>query len=389
MKYYLIAGEASGDLHASKLMEALCKNDSSAEFRYYGGDCMKAAGGTCVRHFKEIAYMGFVPVLAHLDVILKARRDCKRDISEWQPDVVILVDYAGFNLNIAKFVKTATVFKGRRPRVFYYISPKIWAWKEGRIKQFRKYVDELFCILPFEKDFFEGKHHYSVHYTGNPTASEVKEFQASYHDCKETFCAKYGLDSRPVIALLAGSRKQEIKDSLPMMARVAERYSGYQFVVAGVSSVDNDFYDRILRGSRVKKVTGATYELLFHAVCALVTSGTATLETCCFNVPQVVMYKTILPRISRFVWDNFFKVKYISLVNLIAGKEVVAEMMAEKFRFELVCRELDKILPGASGRTVMLEEYGNVRAKLGDTPAHDNAAMAMLRCLAAGQGKSL
>ncbi len=381
MKYYLIAGEASGDLHAAKLMEALQKEDGDAQFRFIGGDNMTAIGGTCTRHFKEIAYMGFVPVAAHIGVILRAQRECRRDIAAWQPDVVILVDYAGFNLKIAEFIKKNAVFAGHTPRVFYYISPKLWAWKEGRIRQFRKYVDELFCILPFETAFFEGRHHYPVHYVGNPTASEVKVFRAAYCETKEAFCNRYGLDSRPIVALLAGSRKQEIKDNLPMMLQVARRYPAFQFVVAQVAAVDDAFYDKYLGASEVRRVAGATYELLCHATAALVTSGTATLETCCFGVPQVVMYKTILPRISRLVWDKFFKVKYISLVNLIADKEVVAEMMAEKFRPKLVCKEFEKILPDSPDRAVMLEEYRNVRAKLGDMSAHDTAARTMRDCL--------
>ncbi|MCD8306573.1 MAG: lipid-A-disaccharide synthase [Prevotella sp.] len=387
MKYYLIAGEASGDLHASKLMAALRNEDPAAQFRYIGGDRMTAVGGERMFHFKDIAYMGFVPVLAHLDVILKARRDCKRDIAAWKPDVVILVDYADFNLNIAKYVKTAAAFTERRPRVYYYISPKIWAWKEGRIKLFRRYVDEMFCILPFEKDFFEGRHRYKVHYTGNPTASEVREFKAAEHENKAAFCRKHALDNRPIVALLAGSRRQEIKDNLPMMAHVAERYAGFQFVVAQVESVENEYYERILRGTEIKRVSSATYALLSHADAALVTSGTATLETCCFDVPQVVLYKTLLPRVSRFVWDRFFRVKYISLVNLIADKEVVAEMMAEKFEVSAVCREFERILPGSPDRSIMLEEYKKVREKLGDTPAHATAAHAMRECLLSAENQ--
>ncbi len=385
MKYYLVAGEASGDLHASRLMEALEKEDPGAEFRFIGGDRMIAAGGVCVRHFREIAYMGFVPVLTHLGVILSARRQCKKNIAAWWPDAVILVDYAGFNLYMAGYVKTLSKPGAKSPAVFYYISPKIWAWREGRIKLFKKYVDEMFCILPFEKDFFEKKHGFPVHYTGNPTADEVGEFRASYRETDEEFRVRYGLDKRPIVALLAGSRRQEIKDSLPMMLRVAELYRDYQFVVAGVESVAGDFYDGILKGSGVKRITSATYGLLSHSEAALVTSGTATLETCCFGVPQVVLYKTVLPRVSRYVWDRFFSVKYISLVNLIAGCEVVAEMMAEKFTLDGVCRELGKILPGGTGRGAMLEGYGKVMEKLSSTtPAHITAAREMVKCLKKG-----
>ncbi len=377
MRYYLIAGEASGDLHASHLMASLKREDSNAEFRFIGGDKMTAVGGTRLRHFGEIAYMGFASVAMHLPTILSARKQCKRDILEWMPDVVILVDYAGFNLNIAKFIKTSAAFTSRRPAVYYYISPKIWAWKEGRIKLFRRYVDEMFCILPFEKDFFESKHHYPVHYVGNPTATEVGEFRENYHENSQQFCSSHGLDNRPIIALLAGSRRQEIRENLPMMVSVAQRFPGYQFVVACVTTVESSLYDTLLQGSDIKKVTNATYNLLSHATAALVTSGTATLETCCFDVPQVVIYRTPLPRIARFVWDHFFKVKFISLVNLIAEKEVVAEMMAEKFSVEKISTELEKILPERQERQYMLAEYADVRRKLGTAIAPDNAAKIM------------
>ncbi len=377
MKYYLIVGEASGDLHASHLMTSLMREDSSAEFRFYGGDNMRAVGGTLVQHFKDIAYMGFMPVVMHLSTILRARQRCKRDIVAWQPDVVILVDYADFNLNIAKFIKETDAFTARRPAVYFYISPKIWAWKEGRIRQFREYVDEMFCILPFEKDFFEKKHHYLVHYVGNPTACEVTEFRVQYHGTREQFCERHNLDNKPIIALLAGSRRQEIKDNLPMMVQIASKFPDYEFVVAAVRSVDGAFYDKFLIGSNIHKVEDATYELLSHATSAIVTSGTATLETACFGVPQVVVYKTILPRIVRLVWDNFFGVKYISLVNLIAEREVVAEMFAEKFTFESILSEFEKTLPEGSRRESILADYSLIQTRLGDTIAQDNAAHIM------------
>ncbi len=396
MKYYLIAGEASGDLHASRLMRSLKRQDPSAVFRFIGGDNMTAEGGERVRHFKEIAYMGFIPVIRHLGTILKARRECKRDIVEWQPDAVILVDYAGFNLNIAKFLRKRSlrtkdnVFgqhhyaadMGRQsPAIYYYISPKVWAWKEGRVKYFKRDVDEMFCILPFEVDFFERKHGYKVHYVGNPTANEVSDFRLSYNETAARFRTRHGLDSRPVIALLAGSRRQEIKDNLPLMAEVAKRFDGYQFVLACVPTVEKAFYDKYLGSSDVKRVTGETYELLSHSTAALVTSGTATLETCCFNVPQVVLYKTPLPPVSRFVWNHFFSVKYISLVNLIAGREVVAEMMAEKFTVEKVIAELEKILHGRRERDAVFSGYFDVHKQIGGTVASDNAAHIMVRSL--------
>lgn len=403
MKYYLIAGEASGDLHASRLMRSLKKEDPNAVFRFIGGDLMTAEGGERVRHFKEIAYMGFVPVILHLKTILKARRECKRDIVQWQPDAVILVDYAGFNLNIAHFLRRRSLHATENfftlhhktdipqsdradtihpaPAVYYYISPKVWAWKESRVKRFKRDVDEMFCILPFEVDFFKRKHGYNVHYVGNPTANEVSEFRMSYTETSLQFRTRLGLDSRPIVALLAGSRRQEIKDNLPLMAEVAARMDGYQFVLACVPTVEDSYYNKYLHRSGIKKVTGETYALLTHSVAALVTSGTATLETCCFNVPQVVLYKTPLPPVSRFVWDHFFSVKYISLVNLIAGREVVAEMMAEKFTVEKVLSELRKILPGSRGRDAMFSGYFDVHKQIGGTVASDNAAHIMIRTL--------
>ncbi len=384
MKYYLIAGEASGDLHASRLMRSIKKEDPHAQFRFIGGDLMAAEGGEMVRHFKEIAYMGFVPVLMHLKIILDASRECKHDIVRWNPDAVILVDYAGFNLDIAKFLRKHSV-KDKdgflAPAIYYYISPKIWAWKEGRIKNFKRDVDEMFCIFPFEVDFFEGKHNYKVHYVGNPTANEVSEFKMSYSETSEQFRSRHGLDNRPIIALLAGSRRQEIKDNLPLMLEVAKRVDGYQFVLACAPSVDEEYYAQYLDGEPIKKVTGETYALLANSAAALVTSGTATLETCCFNVPQVVLYKTPLPRVSRFLWDHFFSVKYISLVNLIAGREVVPEMMAEKFTVDKVLAELRKILYGSRERNVMLSGYFDVHKQIGGTVAPDNAAHIMIRTL--------
>ncbi len=378
MKYYIIVGEASGDLHASHLMRSLRREDHQAEFRFFGGDLMKAEGGECVCHFKDIAYMGFVPVVTHLRKILSARRKCKDDIVDWRPDVVILVDYADFNLNVARFVKTTDKFAADRPLVFFYISPKIWAWKEWRIKDFRQYVDRMFAILPFEVDFYEGKYSYPVEYVGNPTAMEVKEFQLSYQETTEEFLRRHQLDSRPIIALLAGSRWQEIKDNLPMMVSVAERYPDYQFVVAAVSTVHHEVYDKVLEGTSVSRVVDDTYPLLAHSVAALVTSGTATLETCCLGVPQVVLYKTILPHAVRFVWNHFFGVKYISLVNLIADRDVVSEMFAEKFTLDAITAEFEKILPNGLRRQRILQDYEVVRERLGDKVAPDETAQSIV-----------
>ena len=377
MKYYLIVGEASGDLHASRLMRSLKKYDELAEFRFFGGDLMAAEGGTRVKHYKELAYMGFVPVLLHLGTIFSNMKRCKEDIVAWKPDVVILVDYPGFNLNIAKFLKKNTLIP-----VYYYISPKIWAWKEWRIKSIKRDVSEMFSILPFEVPFYEQKHKYPIHYVGNPTAQEVAEFRAGYHQTYEEFCRENNLDSRkPIIALLAGSRLQEIKDNLPAMIEVAERFEDYQMVLAGAPSIEDEYYDKFLEGTPVRVVKNKTYQLLSHTTAALVTSGTATLETALFNVPQVVCYETPLPKLIRFAFNHVLKVDYISLVNLVANKEVVPEMFADKFTIDGIANELYKIMPGQPARERMLAEYQEVLRELGSKVAPDEAASIMVDLL--------
>ena len=377
MKYYLIVGEASGDLHASRLMRSLKKYDELADFRFFGGDLMAAEGGTRVKHYKELAYMGFVPVLLHLGTIFSNMKKCKEDIVAWKPDVVILVDYPGFNLNIAKFLKKNTLIP-----VYYYISPKIWAWKEWRIKSIKRDVSEMFSILPFEVPFYEQKHKYPVHYVGNPTAQEVAEFRAGYHQTYEEFCRENNLDSRkPIIALLAGSRLQEIKDNLPAMIEVAERFEDYQMVLAGAPSIEDEYYDQFLEGTPVRVVKNKTYQLLSHTTAALVTSGTATLETALFNVPQVVCYETPLPKLIRFAFNHVLKVDYISLVNLVANKEVVPEMFADKFTIDGIANELYKIMPGQPARERMLAGYQEVLRELGSKVAPDEAASIMVDLL--------
>ncbi len=377
MKYYLIVGEASGDLHASRLMRSLKKYDELAEFRFFGGDLMAAEGGTRVKHYKELAYMGFVPVLLHLGTIFSNMKKCKEDIVAWKPDVVILVDYPGFNLSIAKFLKKNTLIP-----VYYYISPKIWAWKEWRIKSIKRDVSEMFSILPFEVPFYEQKHKYPIHYVGNPTAQEVAEFRAGYHQTYEEFCRENNLDSRkPIIALLAGSRLQEIKDNLPAMIEVAERFEDYQMVLAGAPSIEDEYYDKFLEGTPVRVVKNKTYQLLSHTTAALVTSGTATLETALFNVPQVVCYETPLPKLIRFAFNHVLKVDYISLVNLVANKEVVPEMFADKFTIDGIANELYKIMPGQPARERMLAEYQEVLRELGSKVAPDEAASIMVDLL--------
>ena len=361
MKYYLIAGEASGDLHASHLMRSLKNIDSEADFRFFGGDLMTAVGGTRVRHYRDLAYMGLIPVLLHLPTILKNMKFCKQDIRSWQPDCVILIDYPGFNLKIAEYVKSRTNIP-----VYYYISPKIWAWKEHRIKNIRRDVDELFSILPFEVDFFEKKHHYPIHYVGNPTADEVRSFLASSPPA--------GGKDKPIIALLAGSRRQEIKDNLPtMIAAVKPCMTDYRVVLAGAPGIDADYYDTFIKGSGVEVVYNETYPLLSKAHAALVTSGTATLETALFRVPQVVCYKLPLPKIAPYVRKRLIKVKHISLVNLIADREVVTEVLDETYSVDFIRQELAKILSGPD-RDRMLEGYAEVSRRLGSQKAPDNAA---------------
>ena len=370
MKYYLIAGEASGDLHASRLMRSLKAHDAEAEFRFYGGDLMQAEGGTLVKHYSELAYMGFVPVLLHLPTILRNMRQCKEDIRRWMPDVVILVDYPGFNLKIADYVKRHSICP-----VYYYISPKIWAWKEYRIKDIKRNVDELFSILPFEVDFFEKKHHYPIHYVGNPTADEVKEWRLTP--------PSQGGDGggSPVIALLAGSRKQEIKDNLPTMIRAAQKFEkDYELVLAGAPSIDEAYYQRFLEGTNVRLVKNQTYDVLSKAHAALVTSGTATLETALFGVPQVVCYETPLPWLIGWLRKKLLKVKYVSLVNLIADREVVTELVADTFSQANIEHELALILDGPA-RQQMLEGYEEVWQRLGKEKAPDNAARLITQIL--------
>lgn len=376
MKYYLIVGEASGDLHASHLMAALKVEDPQAEFRFFGGDLMAAVGGTMVKHYKELAYMGFIPVLLHLRTIFANMKRCKEDIVAWQPDVVILVDYPGFNLSIAKFLRAKTHIP-----VYYYISPKIWAWKEYRIKNIKRDVDELFSILPFEVEFFEDKHHYPIHYVGNPTVDEVTLFRAEHHETFDGFVRENNLDSKPIIALLAGSRKQEIKDNLPDMIRAASAFPEYQLVLAGAPGISPDYYHEYVGDAKVKILFGQTYRLLQQAEAALVTSGTATLETALFRVPQAVCYHTPIGKVISFLRRHILTVKYISLVNLIANREVVKELVADTMTVEQARAELERILYDKDYRQRMLDGYEYMAARLGDAGAPKRAAKKMVRLL--------
>lgn len=374
MKYYLIVGEASGDLHASNLMRALKKLDDEAEFRFFGGELMAKVGGTCVKSYKDMAYMGFIPVLMHLRTIFRNMDFCKADIVSWNPDVLILVDYPGFNLKIAKYIRAHTSIP-----VYYYISPKIWAWKEYRIKNIKRDVDELFSILPFEIAFFQ-KHQYPIHYVGNPCVDAVAEFGKVRKQTFEDFVKKHGLQEKPIVALLAGSRKQEIKDNLTRMIAVARNYPEYQFVVAGAPGIDPAFYSNFMQ-ENISIVFGETYSLLQQATAALVTSGTATLETALFRVPQVVCYYTVAGKLVSLLRKCILKVKYISLVNLIAGKEVVTELVADGMTVDRINQELKAILPAGDKRQQMLEEYDRIIDVLGKPGASERAAGQMIELL--------
>lgn len=387
MRYFIIAGEASGDLHASHLMRALRERDAAAEFYFYGGDRMIEVGGTCLCHYRSISYMGFVTVLRHLRTILRAMRDCKRSVLCVNPDVVILVDYPGFNLSIAKFVKMRTQIP-----VYYYILPKVWAWKEKRVRKIRAYLDERYSILPFETDFFEGKHQCPVHYIGNPSVDEVCRFQKTHPVNRSAFLAEHGLEDKPVIALLPGSRLQEIKDNFRRMVLAAFPYveRGYQLLVAGTADIPDAYYAGLLKGlsvcldgGGVRVLRQQTYPLLQYAEAALVTSGTATLETALFRVPQVVCYYAPLGRIVRAVKPHFLKVKYISLVNLILDRELVTELIGDRVNPETMRKELSLVLSGGNRREKVLQGYEEMIRILGESGAAERAADMMLSSLGA------
>jgi lipid-A-disaccharide synthase len=375
MKYFLIAGEASGDLHASNLMSALKEQDSYAEFRFLGGDLMQAVGGTLVKHYREMAFMGFIPVLLHLRTILNNMKACQEEIKRYQPDVVILIDYPGFNLKIAKFVKTQLNIP-----VYYYISPKIWAWKQYRIKDFRRYVDRMFCILPFEVDFFN-KLNYPVDYVGNPSVDSVAFYKEQQAIKPNPFFQEERSDKRPIIALLAGSRRQEIKDNLPTMLDVAETYPTHQPIIAGAPGIEPDYYQQYIGDKPVKILFGQTYALLQHSDVALVTSGTATLETALFRVPQVVCYYVKAGKIASFIFRHFFHTPYISLVNLIAGREVVQELFGARFSRKQIEEELGRILYDKKYRDQMLQGYDEIIQVLGKPGASQRTASLIIQSL--------
>ncbi|MDR1813948.1 MAG: lipid-A-disaccharide synthase [Tannerella sp.] len=374
MKYYLIAGEASGDLHASNLMKALKRKDTAAEFRFFGGDMMKAVGGELVRHYRDMAFMGVIPVLMNLRKVLSNLSVCRRDVVSFHPDALILIDYPGFNLKIARYVKE------QMPdiKVFYYISPKIWAWKKYRIKAIRRYVDRMMCILPFEKEFYAGLG-YNVDYVGNPCVDSVSAFLESVKDKPDNFLFNNKLSEKPVLAILPGSRKAEIAQNLPVMLSVVAQYPEYQVVIAGAPGLTADDYSDVATKSPAV-IFGQTYNILRHSAVALVTSGTATLETALLRVPQIVCYYITGGRFSSFVFRTFFHTPFISLVNLIAGREVVKELYGGDFTVGKVYCELKRIIEDADYRHRMMDGYDEVIGRAGLPGASERAAGLIIDC---------
>lgn len=362
MKYYIIAGEASGDLHGANLMKGLYKEDSNADIRFWGGDLMQNVGGTLVKHYRDLAFMGFVEVLFHLKTILNNIKICKKDILDFQPDVIIFIDYPGFNLRIAKWAKELGL------KTHYYISPQIWAWKESRITEIKRDVDKMYVILPFEKDFYEKKHHFRVEFVGHPLIDAIHN-----HPIMDgtVFRKENQLNEKPIIAILPGSRKQEITKMLSVMLSVVNDFPDYQFVIAGAPSQEFSFYEGFITNENIKFVSNKTYDLLSNATAALVTSGTATLETALFKVPEVVCYKG--SAISYQIAKRIITLKYISLVNLIMDEEVVTELIQEKCSEKNIREELKKILD-PSYRHNLLGKYEILEQKLGGIGASEKTA---------------
>lgn len=376
MKYYLIAGERSGDLHASNLMKEILKEDPKANFRFWGGDKMQAVGGTMVKHYQETAFMGLMTVILNLHKVFGFLRKCQKDITQYQPDVVILVDYAGFNLRIAKFLKKYLSIPS-----FFYISPKLWAWNTGRARNIKANVDKMFVIFPFEVEFYR-QFEYEVDYVGNPLLDSIAQFQPD-----SDFKLVHQLGEEPIIALLPGSRKQEVKKILSIMLTVYDAFPKYQFVIAGVSNLPRSIYQKFVGLPRVKVVYDKTYNLLTQSEAAIVTSGTATLETALFEIPQVVVYKT--SPLTYWAGKQVIKVPYISLVNLILEREVVKELIQKEFNTENLTSELQMIVEGGSKRLQLLEDYQELKNKMGEEGASQKAARLMVGYLKNGMAKNL
>ena len=361
MKYYIIAGEASGDLHGSNLMKAILSIAPDSEFRYWGGDKMQAIGGTLVKHYRDLAFMGFAEVIMNLSIILSNLKFCKNDISDYSPDIIILIDYPGFNLRIAEFAQKQGI------KVVYYISPQIWAWKRNRVFKIKKVVDKMLVILPFEKDFY-AKYGVEVDFVGHPLLDALENEKLI---TKEKFLTQNKLESKPIIALLPGSRKQEVTAMLNTMLLLIPHYPDYQFIIAGVSTLDIDFYNNIIRDKDVKLLFNNTNSIIAHAEAALVTSGTATLETALIGTPEVVCYKG--NRISYEIAKRIVDIKYISLVNLIMDREVVVELIQANFNYNTLKSALDDILFDSTQRNNILADYKELRIKLGDKGASKRA----------------
>jgi lipid-A-disaccharide synthase len=373
MRYFIIAGEASGDLHASFLMGGIKKNDPEATFSFFGGELMAKQGGTLLKHYREMAFMGYFTVVMNLRQIKRNFKMAEEKLLEFMPDVLILVDYPGFNFRMARFARAHKI------KTFYYISPKIWAWRSGRIKWVLDYVDEMFTIFPFEKAFYD-KHNYQIKYVGNPTVDELAvrpNRDQSYRD----FINENGLNDQPIVALLAGSRKQEIQLILPTLMKVVDFFPDYQFVIAGAPSLPIELYNKYMPGKKMPVLFGKTYELLQQSKAAVVASGTATLETAVINIPQVVCYIMELGRLTSLLKKKYFKVRWFSLVNLIMNEEIVKEFFQEDCKPPAIAAELKKILDEPAYREEMLENYQLMLAKLGPPGCADRAAGEMVRLL--------
>lgn len=373
MKYYIIAGEASGDLHGSNLMKSLLDVDKQATFRFWGGDAMAKYGGQPVKHIRELAFMGFVKVALNLRTIAKNIKFCKQDVKNYHPDALILIDYAGFNLKIAEYAKSINI------PVHYYISPKIWAWKTNRVHKIKKYVDKMHTILPFETDFYK-KYNFEVNYVGNPVNDEI---HAQKDDIQSfvNFTKKNNLNQKPIIALLPGSRKQEIRLMLPVMVQVSHFFPSYQFVVGGAPAIDDDFYKKNIGIENIPVIYHQTYQLLKQSAAALVTSGTATLETALLNVPEIVCYHTNIGNLLYKIGRSILKVKWLSLVNLILGFEAVKELTQNTFKKEYLIKELDQILNNTGYRNQMLNNYEKLKQIMGTPGASLKAALGIYEAI--------
>lgn len=374
MKYYLVAGEASGDLHGSNLMKELKLADTNAEFRFFGGDLMQSVGGELVKHYREMAFMGFVNVVLNLKSINLNLKLCKSDLLEFQPDVLILIDYPGFNLRVAEFAKENNI------KVFYYISPKVWAWKAHRVKKIKEVVDEMFTIFPFETEFYK-KYNFNVHYVGNPLMDSIADYRTKAYS-KGEFFKKNGLDDRPVVALLAGSRIQEINCTLPLMVRISEIFPEFQFVVAGINSIDTDIYSKITKNKPVKLIFNQTYDILNNSHTALVASGTAALETALFNVPQTVIYKMEGGWLIDVIMRNFvLKTIGVSLPNIIMNKLIVSEFIQIKMTLKNVKAEMGKLLFDDNYRQKILTDYNRLKDIMGEAGSSKRAALKMVELI--------